>query len=243
MLAKPPALSRVTQVISNSDFCLVVSTSLSVAPVCLLSFGDASLSSASTLEHIPSSGRGPPSAPRPAAEPPAAPHSPPPSGSQWPPSHITEPGPASHGPGRRRPTVGARGGSGGVRLEPPGTEEEEEEEGQAGQGPIQAAGITWWSRSGTGGWTSSRSCKCHHVFYSVKWKGSLTDDRANCSGCYSYIVKCEIHLDNVCCIANFILRFLGSTQLTGLPAACKHSCTKVFKRCWFSSVAILEAEL
>lgn len=53
-------------------------------------------------------------------------------------------------------TVGARGGSGGVRLEPPGTEEQ----GQAAQGQIQAAGTTWWSRSETEDWTSSRSCKC-----------------------------------------------------------------------------------
>lgn len=59
-------------------------------------------------------------------------------------------------------TVGAREGSGGVRLEPPGTEGW----GQADQGQIQAAGTTWWNRSATEGWTSSRSCKCH--FYSLK---------------------------------------------------------------------------
>lgn len=58
-------------------------------------------------------------------------------------------------------TVGARAGSGGVRLEPPGTEEPV----QADQGQILAAGITWWSRSATEGWTSSRFCECHEVFY------------------------------------------------------------------------------
>ena len=51
--------------------------------------------------------------------------------------------------------AGARAGSGGVRLEPPGTEEE----GQADQGQILAAGITWWSRSATEGWMSSHSCE------------------------------------------------------------------------------------
>lgn len=57
-------------------------------------------------------------------------------------------------------TVGARAGSGGVRLEPPGTEEP----GQADRGQILAAGITWWSRSATEGWTSSPSCKCQQSF-------------------------------------------------------------------------------
>lgn len=52
-------------------------------------------------------------------------------------------------------TVGARGGSGGVRLEPPGTEEQ----GQADQGQIQAAGTTWWSKSEPEVWMLSRSCK------------------------------------------------------------------------------------
>ncbi len=61
-------------------------------------------------------------------------------------------------------TVGARAGSGGVRLEPPGTEEQ----GQADRGQILAAGITWWSRSATEAWTSSHSCKCQQVFFSVK---------------------------------------------------------------------------
>lgn len=61
-------------------------------------------------------------------------------------------------------TVGARVGSGGVRLEPPGTEGQ----GQADRGQIQEAGTTWWNRSATEGWTWSRSCKCHAVFYSVK---------------------------------------------------------------------------
>ncbi|KAM7406063.1 hypothetical protein PAMP_000467 [Pampus punctatissimus] len=49
--------------------------------------------------------------------------------------------------------VGAHGGSGGVRLEPPATEGL----GQADQGQIQAAGTTWWNRSATEGWTSSHS--------------------------------------------------------------------------------------
>lgn len=58
--------------------------------------------------------------------------------------------------------AGAHAESGGVRLEPPGAEVE----GQVDQGQILAAGITWWSRSGTEGWTSSRSCEFHEVFYS-----------------------------------------------------------------------------
>lgn len=44
-------------------------------------------------------------------------------------------------------TAGAHGGSGGVRLEPPGTEGW----GQADQGQIQAAGTTWSNRSATEG--------------------------------------------------------------------------------------------
>ena len=52
-------------------------------------------------------------------------------------------------------TVEARVGSGGVRLEPLGTEEL----GLADRGRTLAAGITWWSRSATEGWTSSPSCK------------------------------------------------------------------------------------
>ena len=51
-----PVLSCVPRVPSNSDVFLVSSVSLSLnASMCLLSFGDASLSTASTLEHIPSS--------------------------------------------------------------------------------------------------------------------------------------------------------------------------------------------
>lgn len=45
-------------------------------------------------------------------------------------------------------TVGARVGSGGVRLELPGTEGR----GQADRGQIQAAGIIWWNRSATEDW-------------------------------------------------------------------------------------------
>lgn len=52
-------------------------------------------------------------------------------------------------------TVVARAGCGGVRPGPPVTGEV----GQAGRGRIRAAGITWWSRSATEGWTSSRFCK------------------------------------------------------------------------------------
>lgn len=54
-LKKRPALSCVSHVIANSNVLLVVPISVLAAPMCLLSFGDASLSSASTLEHIPSS--------------------------------------------------------------------------------------------------------------------------------------------------------------------------------------------
>lgn len=57
-------------------------------------------------------GRGAPSAPGPAAEPPTAPHSPAPSGSQRPPSHLTKPGPAAHGSRRRGPPRGPAGGPG-----------------------------------------------------------------------------------------------------------------------------------
>lgn len=56
--------------------------------------------------------RGPPSAPGPAAEPSAAPHSPAPSGSQRPPGHLTEPGPAAHGSRGRGPPWGSEGGPG-----------------------------------------------------------------------------------------------------------------------------------
>lgn len=52
-------------------------------------------------------------------------------------------------------TVAALAGSGGVRLGRLVTGEE----GPAGRGPILAAGITWWSRSATEGWTSSPSCE------------------------------------------------------------------------------------
>lgn len=72
-------------------------------------------------------------------------------------------------------TVGARVGSGGVRLEPLGTEEQ----GQADRGQIRGAGITWWSRSATEGWTSSPSCKCPEVFYSIKHRHKW------------YIVNCQ----------------------------------------------------
>lgn len=50
-LSELPAPTRV----SNSNLCLVVSTCLLLLRVSPLSFGDASLSTASTLEHIPSS--------------------------------------------------------------------------------------------------------------------------------------------------------------------------------------------
>lgn len=59
--------------------------------------------------------------------------------------------------------AGAHAGSGGVRLEPPGTEEE----GQADQGQILAAGITWWSRSATEGWMSSHSCKFSTLYIGI----------------------------------------------------------------------------
>lgn len=52
-------------------------------------------------------------------------------------------------------TVAAHGGSEEVPPERLVTGEE----GPAGQGPILAAGITWWSRSAIEGWTSSPFCK------------------------------------------------------------------------------------
>lgn len=60
--------------------------------------------------------------------------------------------------------MGAREGSGGVRLEPPGTEGRE----RAGRGPTLAAGTTWWSRSATEAWMSSPSCECPEVFLKKK---------------------------------------------------------------------------
>lgn len=55
---------------------------------------------------------GTPSAPGPPAEPPTAPHSPAPSGSQRSPSHLAEPRPAAHGSRRRGPPWGPAGGPG-----------------------------------------------------------------------------------------------------------------------------------
>lgn len=60
--------------------------------------------------------------------------------------------------------MGAREESGGVRLEPPGTEGRE----RAGRGPTLAAGTTWWSRSATEAWMSSPSCECPEVFLKKK---------------------------------------------------------------------------
>lgn len=57
-------------------------------------------------------GSGAPPAPGAPAEPPTAPHSPAPSGSQRSPSHLTKPGPATHGSRRRGPPWGPAGGPG-----------------------------------------------------------------------------------------------------------------------------------
>lgn len=60
-------------------------------------------------------------------------------------------------------TVAAPAGSVGVRLERLDTGEE----GPAGRDRILAAGITWWSRSATEGWTSSPFCKWRETFWPV----------------------------------------------------------------------------
>lgn len=60
-------------------------------------------------------------------------------------------------------TVAAHAGFEGVRLEHLVTGEEE----PAVRGRIPAAGITWWSRSATGGWTSSPFCKWCETFLLV----------------------------------------------------------------------------
>jgi len=113
---KLPALPCMSHFISNFDVFLVVSVSVLGAPMCLLSFGDASLSSASTLEHIPSSAV---ARPRPlvrqqSLQQPLT-HQPPP-GPNDPPVTSQSLGQLHTGPGGGGP----RGGPRGVRGSPAG---------------------------------------------------------------------------------------------------------------------------
>lgn len=73
-------------------------------------------------------------------------------------------------------TVAAHAGSGGVRLEHLVTGEE----GPAGRGRILAAGITWWSRSATEGWTSSPFCKRRETFLLVAGNADYVSATACC---------------------------------------------------------------
>lgn len=97
--------------ISNSDVILVVSISFWSSCACAQFWGRLSLVCLHPGAH-PILGSGAPSAPGPAAEPPTAPHSPASSGSQRPPCHFSEPGPAAHGPRRRGPPWGPTRGPG-----------------------------------------------------------------------------------------------------------------------------------
>lgn len=73
-------------------------------------------------------------------------------------------------------TVGAREESGGVRLEPPGTEGQE----RVARGPTLAAGTTWWSRSVTEAWMSSPSCECFKVVvFFLKTKNIIGKGKVN----------------------------------------------------------------